>query len=275
MDSHHSKIKIGIIGCGAIGSRIAKSIKNELSHYCLLKGLYDIVPQKAEELAKSLKTRNLVCHSTGELISRCQFVVEAVNSPETERILSQILKARKGILVMSVGRILNAKSLFSLANRNKCPVLIPSGAISGLDAVKAASQVKIKHITLTTRKSPAGFAQSEYLTRKGIQLKNIRSETVLYDGNVDKAIKFFPQNINVAATLALASGALDKIRIKIIASPEHKTNSHEVVIEGDFGKMISRTENVVCPDNAKTSYLAVLSAIRTLKQHFERIKIGT
>ena len=176
---------------------------------------------------------------------------------------------------MSVGRILNSPNLFALAAKNRCTLLIPSGALCGLDAIKAAGQVKISQIILTTRKPPSGFSQSVYLTKKGINLKTIESELVLYDGTVQKAVELFPQNVNVAATLALASGAQEKIRVRIIASPEFKTNSHEVEVYGDFGKIISRTDNVVCPDNAKTSYLAVLSAIQTLKQYFQLIKIGT
>ncbi len=275
MSAQSPKIKIGIIGCGAIGSRIARSIRLDLNEYCILQGLYDIVPQKAERLARELKTTNVVCVSQDDLVRRCAFIVEAVNSTKTATIIRQILNAKRGVLVMSVGRILNAPNLFSLADKNRCHLLIPSGALSGLDAVKAAAQVKIDRITLTTRKPPGGFAQSEYLTKKRISLDNIKNETVLYAGGVDNAVKYFPQNINVAATLALASRAKAKIRIKIIASPKLKTNSHEVEIKGDFGKMVNRTENVVCPDNKKTSYLAVLSAIQTLNQHFKRIKIGT
>jgi len=268
-------VRIGIVGCGAIGSRMAKSIVRDLKNHCRLTGLYDIDVPKARHLSRQLRVNDVVKDSLNDLISSCTFVIEAVNAFETKNIIQKILRAKRNILVMSVGRILNAPDIFTLAEKNRCSLLIPSGALSGLDAIKAASQVNISRMTLTTRKPPSGFSPSDYLKSKGIDLKNIASEIVIYDGNVDRAVKLFPQNINVAATLALAAGNKNKIRIRIITSPKFKTNSHEVEIHGDFGTIISRTDNVVCPDNAKTSYLAVLSAIRTLKQHFQLIKIGT
>ena len=98
---------------------------------------------------------------------------------------------------------------------------------------------------------------------------------VIFEGDVDSAVKYFPKNINVAATLALACGAKEKILVRLMTSPEYKTNSHEIEVIGDFGRMVALTDNVVCPDNPKTSYLAVLSAIQTLKQFFSGVKIGT
>ena len=103
----------------------------------------------------------------------------------------------------------------------------------------------------------------------------IKKETILFEGNVKEAVKCFPQNINVAATIALASGTKDKLKIRIATSPEYKVNSHEIEMVGEFGRLVTKTENVVCPDNPKTSYLAVLSAVQTLKQYFEGVKIGT
>lgn len=275
MKSKTALVRMGIVGCGAIGSRMAKSITSELKKHCRLTGLYDIDIVKVKELAEQLAVKTVMRPTLKELIANCEFVVEAVNAVDTQEIIRQVLRAKRNILVMSVGRILNSPELFALADRNRCSLLIPSGAISGLDAIKAVSQGKISQIILTTRKPPRGFSDSPYLREKGIKLEAIDSESILYDGPVDTAVQLFPQNVNVAATLALASGAKEKIRIRIITSPQFKTNSHEVEVYGDFGKIISRTDNVVCPDNAKTSYLAVLSAIQTLKQYFQLIKIGT
>src|SRR3989338_1461472 len=271
----NKKLRVGIIGCGAIGSRIAKSLKKELRSDCELSGLYDIDRAKTENLAKALNAKSTVKDSLKDLIRSCDFVVEAVAAKDTKEIIKTVLKAKKSLLAMSVGKLLDAGELFSLAIKNKCSILLPSGAIGGLDAIKAAGLMNISKITLTTRKPPAGFARSVHVLKKGINLSEIKSETVLFEGNVETAVKLFPENINVAATLALASQARDKMTVRIITSPEFKTNSHEVEVAGDFGQMVSRTNNVPCPDNPKTSYLAVLSAIQTLKQFFSVVKIGT
>ena len=255
MTLQNKKIRIGILGCGAIGSRIAKSVKKELKATYRLNGLYDITHEKAYQLEKSLKINNLIKPSFKKFLSSVDIVVEAVNSPDTAWIIKQAIKARKHVLSMSVGKLLKSSDIFRLATKNRCCVLLPSGAVAGIDAIKAASLGNISSITLTTRKPPGGFGHNPHLISRGINLAKITEETVLFQGTVDEAVKYFPQNINVAATVALAA--------------------HELEVLGDFGRIVTRTDNVVCPDNPKTSYLAVLSGIQTLKQFSQGLKIGT
>ncbi len=269
------KLKIGILGCGAIGSRIAKSISNELKGCCRLVGFYDCDPAKMTALSKLFKKTDLKKHSLKELIASCDLMVEAVNAQRTDEFIHEALLARRHVLAMSVGKLLNNTKIFSTAAKKGCQILIPSGAIAGIDALKAASLVKLDKIILTTRKPVNGFVQSDYLNKKKINLSSIKNETVLFDGSVEQAVRYFPQNINVASTLAIASGMPQKIRVRIITSPEYKINSHEIEMSGDFGRIVTRAENVTCPDNPKTSWLAVLSAIRTLRDFCSKTHIGT
>ena len=269
------KIKVGIVGCGAIGSGIAKSVTNELKGLCQLTALYDIDVKKSEALARTCKVPNSVKKSLEQLLKNCDLMVEAVNAPHTENIIRKAVQAKKDVLAMSVGKLLNAKNIFTLATRNRCMMLIPSGAIAGIDAIKAASLGTINQVTITSRKPPSGFSTAPYIKKKGIDISAIDKETVLFEGSVQEAVKQFPQNINVAATLALASQAQDKVKVRIIAAPANQTNSHEIEVVGDFGRITSRTDNVVCPDNPKTSYLAVLSAIQTLKEYCLGTRVGT
>jgi aspartate dehydrogenase len=270
-----SIVRVGILGCGAIGSRIAKSIKTHGGGCAAVSALFDINPSKAQSLQKYIPQKNVVKRSYRELLNASDLVVEAVNAPDTRKLVEQALMAKKDVLVMSVGKFIEGESIFKLAQKQGVRVLIPSGAIAGIDAIKAAGLQRIDRITLTTRKPVYGFADNAYVQEKRINLSQIEKETVLFDGNVREAVKCFPQNINVAATIALASGAKDKLRVRIAVSPEFKFNSHEIEVEGEFGRLVTRTENVVCPDNPKTSYLAVLSAVRTLKEYFQGVKIGT
>ena len=269
------RVKIGIIGCGAIGSRIAKSIKKDFKKDCQLTGLYDIDQEKADRLAKSLSLNKTVKKTIPGLIKSCDCMVEAVTAKNTRTIIRQALEAKRSVLSMSVGKLLNASDLFRLAKKNKCHLLLPSGAIAGIDAVKAASLVGIDTITLTTRKPTTGFSNNPYLMKKGIDPSKITKETVIFKGNVTDAVKAFPRNINVAATLALASQSRKKIIIRIIVSPKFKTNSHTVELTGKFGRIVTQTDNFVCPDNPKTSYLAVLSGLQTLKQYCTGVFVGT
>jgi aspartate dehydrogenase len=270
-----SKIRVGILGCGAIGSRIAKSIKTQCSDHAVVSALFDINPAKALSLQKYIPQKNVVKKSYQELLAGSDLVIEAVNAPDTHQLVRSAILAKKDVLVMSVGKFIEGESIFKLAQKQGIRVLIPSGAIAGIDAIKAASLQRIDHVTLTTRKPIYGFADNAYVQERRINLSQIKRETVLFDGNVREAVKCFPQNINVAATIALASNAKDKMRIRIATSPEFKVNSHEIEVRGEFGRLVTKTENVVCPDNPKTSYLAVLSAVRTLKEYFQGVKIGT
>jgi len=270
-----SKIRVGILGCGAIGSRIAKSIKTECSQEAVVSALFDINPAKAENLQKQIPQKNIVKQSYRELLTHSDLVVEAVNAPDTHRLVRQALLAKKDVLIMSVGKFIEGESIFKLADKQGVRVLIPSGAIAGIDAIKAAALQRIDAIRLTTRKPIYGFADNAYVQERRINLSAIKKETILFEGNVLDAVKRFPQNINVAATIALASHAKDKLRIRISTSPEFKVNSHEVEVLGAFGRLVTKTENVVCPDNPKTSFLAVLSAVRTLKEYFQGVEIGT
>jgi aspartate dehydrogenase len=270
-----AKVRVGILGCGAIGSRIARSIKTECEDLASVSALFDINPSKAVKLAKHLPYKNIVQTSYSQLLNHCDLVVEAVNAPDTYELIRQAFLAKKDVLVMSVGKLLDGESILKLAKKQNCHLLIPSGAIAGIDAIKAAKLGKIHHITLTSRKPVYGFADNAYVQQRRINLSQISKETILFDGNVKEAVKCFPQNINVAATIALASGVKDKLRIRIATSPEFKVNSHEIEVTGESGTIVTKTENVVCPDNPKTSYLAVLSAIVTLKQYLGQIRIGT
>lgn len=275
MSRGKAKVRIGILGCGAIGSRIARSIKTECDDLASVTALFDINPLKAANLSKYIPNKNTVQRTYAQLLDHCDLVVEAVNAPDTHELIRQALLAKKDVLVMSVGKLLDSEAILKLAQKQDCRLLIPSGAIAGIDAIKAAALGKIAQVTLTTRKPIYGFADNAYVQQKKINLSQIVKETVLFDGNVKEAVKCFPQNLNVAATIALASCAKDKIRIRITTSPEFKVNSHEIEVVGAFGRMVTKTENVVCPDNPKTSYLAVLSAIVTLKQYLGQVRIGT
>ncbi len=269
------KTRIGIIGCGSIGSRLACSIEKEMASFCRLNALHDILSEKAKRLEVKLMRKKIAKNSITDLIKSSDLVIEAIASSETQKILFDVVKAKKDLLVMSTGQLLNAPSLFRLARRNKCRILLPSGAICGVDALKAARQTGFDSIMLTTRKPLKGLSDSGFMKHKNIHPRTIRSETILFEGSVAEAVRLFPANINVAATIALATQTTSQLKVRIVTSPDFQTNSHEITARGSFGAINSRVENIPCPDNPRTSYLAVLSATQTLRDYFDVVKIGT
>lgn len=275
MSPKKTKLKIGIVGCGAIGSRLAKAVVETFNDKAELSGIYDTNLERAQHLEIGLKKKGIVVPTLEDLIKKCNFVIEAAGAKDSKSIAKSAIEAGRDIMLMSVGGMLEAKEIFQAAEDKKCNIYFPTGALAGIDAIKAASFSNIKSITLTTRKPPSGFAGNQYLLDSHFDLENIDKETTVFEGSVDMAVKLFPQNINVAATLSLASGCKDRLKVKIVTSPEYKRNSHEIIVEGDFGKIETKTDNLPCPDNPKTSYLAVLSALAVLRGILEPIKIGT
>lgn len=268
------KLKIGIIGCGAIGSKLAKVIDAELKDKATIVGLCDIIKEKVKKLSLVLnskpKSRELL-----DLIKKSDLVIEAASAKVSGYILRKAIDFKKDVMLMSIGGLLGKERLFKIAQKKGITVYLPSGAICGVDAVKAAKGGKIKSARLITRKPPRALEGAYYIVKNKINLKKIKGEKILFDGNATDAVKAFPENINVAALLSLVGIGADKTRVRIITSPLYKRNSHQIEVEGDFGKITTKTENVPSPDNPKTSYLAILSAITTLKQILSSVRMGT
>ncbi|MFH1379887.1 MAG: aspartate dehydrogenase [bacterium] len=256
--------KIGIVGCGAIGTEIARAIdaqviRARLSHIC------DTDAARTGRLADQLSTKPSTV-KLAELISNTDIVVESAGQNSVKEITELCIKHTKTVLVMSVGYFLKDMALFEKAGKHKGCVILPSGALAGMDAVSAARLAHIDSATLTTTKPPRGLRGAPYLEEHNIDLDTITGPTVVFEGSAIEAVKAFPANINVSAVLSFAGAGPEKTTVKIIADPHTDRNTHEVEILGDSGRIYTRTENVPSPTNPKTSYLAVLSAIAVLKQ---------
>lgn len=267
-------LKIGIIGCGTIGSEISKAIDSNIVSGELI-GVCDIDAEIAKKLTESLKKKIPILSQT-ELIQTADLIVEATNRKEAQNIVQNALQNAKDIMVLSVGGLLEQIDDFrALAQTNKCFIYVPSGAIAGIDAVKGAMIAEVSSATLTTRKPPKGLEGAPYIVENRINLKDIKESTVVFSGSATEAVPAFPANINVAAALSLAGIGPDKTQVKIIADPACDRNTHEIRVEGDFGSILTRTELLTAPHNPKTSLLAALSAISLLQRITSPVIIGT
>ncbi len=266
-------MKIGIVGCGVIGRELAQAIDREIEEAQLV-ALTDINEEKAKELAGSLKEKPEIL-PLDELIERSDLIIEAASKDVVPSLARKVIDRGKDIMIMSVGGLLGNEDILDLAKEKDCKIYLPSGALAGLDGVKSASIGRIDSVTLTTRKPPEGLKGAPYIKRNKIDLDAITKEKVIFEGSATEAVEGFPQNINVSATLSLAGIGAEKTKVRIIADPNLKRNIHEIEVKGEFGRLISRTENLPSPKNPKTSYLACLSAIATLKGIVSSIKVGT
>jgi aspartate dehydrogenase len=268
------KKTLGIIGCGNIGSALAEAASRDMSEYISDILLWDIDGAKLARLEKKLARAKKVS-DIEEIMRKAHIIVEAVSPDVAKKVLERAVSSGKDVLLMSIGGVLNQESLFAAAREKGIKVVLPSGAISGIDALKAAKIGGLESVTITTRKPPESLKGTPYLEDQGIDVSLIGNETVLFEGNAEDAIKAFPKNINVSALLSIAGMGPRKTIVRIISSPEYTKNIHEIEIRGKFGKIFTRTENIPSPENPKTSYLAVLSAIAALREYFDTVRIGT
>ena len=247
-------MRVSIIGCGNIGKELARFIDSD-EHFELV-GLVDIDAQAARDTQALLK-KSAPRMTIEEAVEAANLVIESADKSVVEEIVTLCVAKKKKVLVLSVGGLVDNAGLLE-----KCEIYIPSGAIAGLDAIRAV-RGKIDTLTLMTTKPPQALRDAPYLDDKKINVEKINEKTVVFEGHFRDAVKGFPQNINVAASLYITS-LFENIQVRIIADPHAKLNTHKVVCRGEFGTITLKTENRPSK-NPKTSYLAVLSAISVLK----------
>lgn len=269
------KIKIGIIGCGAIGSAIGRYCADELRRAVKITALFDIKNGKAEALKARLPKGICIASSIDDLMERCSLIVEAASADAAAEVLKKAVAKRKDIMLMSVGGIIDRADLLTSAGKKGVKVYIPSGAICGLDGIKAASMKRIDKVILTTKKPPAALKGAPYVEKNRIDLDSIDKETKLFEGPAAEAVKAFPKNINVSAALSLAGIGAKKTIVRIICSPGIDRNIHEIEVTGEAGRIFVSAENVPSPENPKTSYLAALSAMAVIRDIADGVRIGT
>lgn len=267
------KLKIGIVGCGAIGSTLAKLIQKKFSGKIRVAALCDLDPEKAAALGRQIRGARAV--SLDALIRSCDLVVEAASAKVSFDIARQSLLKKRRVLVMSVGGVLGReKTLFSLAKKNGSGLYFPSGAVCGLDGIRALSLERIDRITLTTVKPPQALKGADYLVRHGIDVDSLDGEKTVFEGGAFDAVRAFPQNINVVALLMLAAGGQVEPRVRIVASSRAQKNTHRIEVISGAARLEIACENEPSPDNPKTSYLAILSALAVIAGILDPVKIG-
>ena len=270
--------KIGLLGCGAIGTQIALAIDSgkipaTLTH------VFDVSKQASENLVSKLQNKPEIVANHHLLSSNpVDIVVEAASQDAVKDAALSVLQNRRDLLVMSVGAFLD-ESIFDVLSdackEFKKTIHLPSGAIGGLDAIKSVRD-ELDSIIITTTKHPRSLKGAKFFENSDIDLDKITELTPIFDGTAKEAVSQFPANINVAALLSLCGIGSEKTKVRIIADPHTDKNTHRIDASGKFGKMQFVIENFPDPNNPKTSRLATLSAIETLRKYCsDEIQIGT
>ncbi|MBI2524757.1 MAG: aspartate dehydrogenase [Candidatus Rokubacteria bacterium] len=258
-------IRVGVVGMGVIGRAVARAVTAGIPGIALA-GVSVRDPAKAA---------GYPALPLPELIRRADLVVEAATQAALRDFGPDVLRAGKDLMILSVGGLVGVLDEWArLASAHRCRILVPSGAIAGLDGMKGAREGAITSVTMETRKPPRGLAGAPYVEQHGIDLDAITRETLLFEGSATEAVRAFPANVNVVAALSLAGVGPERTRIRIFAVPGQEHNRHRVVIEGEFGRLAVEIENVPS-ENPRTGKLSYLSAIAMLRELGASVRVGT
>ncbi len=242
--------RVGLIGCGAIGTVLAEAIERKLV-VCDELVIFDLDTSKAEKLKNQIKFPVKIMPNVEELLaSKPSIIVEAASQQAVREYYNQILAANIDFIIMSTGALLDL-------NTNTPKLHFPSGAIGGLDALSPAALAGINEVTLTSRKPPKTLGKT-----------NTKEETV-YEGYAEEAARQFPREMNVAATLALTVKPA-KVKVQVVSDPKVVRNTHQIHVKWRYGEMNLQFANDPHPDNPHTSALAAWSAINLLKSQLEK-----
>jgi aspartate dehydrogenase len=191
-----------------------------------------------------------------------------------DQIARPVLSAGKKLMVLSVGALLSRPQLMELAAAHGGQIIVPSGALLGLDAVSAAAEGKIHSVQMTTRKPPNGLAGAPYLVEHRINIECLREPLRVFSGTAREAAKGFPANLNVAVALSLAGIGPDRTRLDIWADPTVTRNTHRIQVDSDSARIDMTIENIPS-ENPKTGRITALSVIATLRKLHAPLRVGT
>lgn len=262
-------LNIGLIGCGSIGRYLLEKLNEEkLFPSYQIVSVFDEREKSKNTLQDLSKKYRFTFYQemTEFLNSDIDLVVECANIQVVNEYATRIIE-RKDLLLISIGALANSalhKEFKSVSKLSGTKIYLPSGAIGGLDLIKAAKITGgLNTVSLISRKP-----------QSALSAESLENETILFEGSAKNAIQKFPQNANVAITLSLAGSGIEKTLVKIIADPKIDKNIHTIHAQGDFGKVDITIENNPSPTNSKTSYLTALSILSALQALDEQIVIG-
>jgi aspartate dehydrogenase len=263
---------VAIAGLGAIGLPLARALDAGVDGLRLVAvACRDPVKAKAKLVGFQTAPRMVEIPELAE----ADIVVEAAPSSIFERVALPALEAGRIFIPCSVGALLPRMHLAKLARSTGARIVVPTGALLGLDAVRAAAEGPIESVAIETRKPPMGLIGAPYLERHGIDVIDLTRPLLVFEGNALDAAAGFPANVNVAAALALAGIGPIRTQVRIWADPGISRNIHTIRVEADAARFSMTIENVPSAANPRTGRLTVLSVLACLRGLVSTLKVGS
>lgn len=267
-------LTVGIAGLGAVGLPVARALDAGQVPEVRLVAVSARNVDRARRLVSEFRDPPTVVRLT-ELADMADAVVEALPAAAFDAVADAVIGAGKIFLPLSVGQLLRRNELIVRAAETGARIVVPTGALLGLDAVRAAAEGEIRSVTMVTRKPPGGLAGAPYVEQNRIDLAAVREPTLIFQGSARDAAVGFPANINVAVALSLAGIGPDHTRVEIWADPTVDRNTHTVQVDGDAARFEMTIENVPSDENPRTGRLTPLSTLAALRSLVATLRVGT
>jgi len=266
-------LKVGIGGFGTIGAPVARWLASAPPGLRLVA----VSARNRERAAERLSALGIGVPvvTAGALAERADVVIECMPAAVFDAIARPAVEAGRIFVALSAGALLERLDLVETARRTGARIIVPTGAILGLDAVRAAAQGSIRSVKMITRKPPQSLAGSPYLEQNRIKLDGLTEPIRVFAGTAREGARGFPANVNVAAALAMAGIGPEATSLEIWADPALTRNTHRIEVEADSARFSMTIEGVPSEDNARTGKLTPLSVIACLKGLVEPLRIGT
>jgi aspartate dehydrogenase len=272
MTDFRTETRVAVAGLGAIGTDVVKALDRGIEGLSLV-AVSSQNPDKHGTWLAGLTTQPKVL-PIADLADVADIVVECAPSRLVRSIVAPVVERGKIAVVLSVGALLENEDLIELAAENGGQIIVPTGALIGLDAVTAAAEGTIHSATLVTRKPVAGLLGAPHLVENDIRIEGITEPLRIFEGSARNAAKGFPANLNVAVALSLAGIGPDRTRVEIWADPTVTRNTHRIEVDSDSARFAMTIENIPS-ENPKTGRITALSVITCLRKLRAPLRIGT
>jgi len=262
--------RVSLAGFGAVGTELARRLAAGVP------GL-ELSAVAARDHAKARATLDALgidvpVVTIAELEPRSDIVVECAPAALLREIVEPVVRAGKEVVVLSAGVLLAAPDLVELAERHGGRILVPTGALLGLDAVAAAAESRIASVRMTTHKPTRGLVGAPHLG--GDDLSAVEQPTRVFAGDARGAAEGFPANLNVAAALALAARGAPSVDVEIWADPTVTRNTHTIEVSSDVADFTMTIRNVPS-ENPKTGRITALSVLSLLRKRYAPLSVGS
>ena len=264
--------RVAIAGLGAIGTSVAKAIDAGIDGVTLSAVSAQSIDKHREWLSQLKSVPAML--PIEQLADVADIIIECAPSKLVRSIVAPVVSRGKTAIVLSAGALLENDDLIELARRHGGQIVIPTGALIGLDAVTAAAVGTIHSARMVSRKPPRGFSGAPHVVENRIDLEAITAPQKIFEGNARAAAKGFPANINVSVALSLAGIGPDRTMVEIWADPTVTRNVHRIEVDSDSARFSMMIENIPS-ENPKTGRITALSVIACLRKLHAPLRVGT